>query len=226
MSISSDIVTECSSEFNRPVIIEKYRDNIKLINTIINNIDDNKLYLCLDIEAFEFNQKFLTEFGWCIFKKDGTIVKKKHAIVKENLKYRNRKYVPDNRYHYLFGKSDLQQLDDINRELREDIQNVNFLVGQGIDNDIRYLRTININTSKFQKLKDDKVPIYGIIDTMDLYSGFYQTEGVGLEKSLKKLKIPYDRLHNAGNDAIYTMKFFLKIIHSFQNKKNDKSWDF
>ncbi|OUM62845.1 hypothetical protein PIROE2DRAFT_61630 [Piromyces sp. E2] len=216
MSFLNNIINECSMEFCKPAIKEKYRDNVKIINAIIHNISKNKFYLCLDIEAYEFNQKFLTEFGWCIFKKDGTIVKKKHAIVKENLKYRNRKYVPDNRYYYLFGDSVVQKLDDINKELRNDINKVNYLVGQGIYNDLRYLRSIKINTFKFQKMKNAQVPEYGVIETMDLYSGFFQTEGVSLEKSLIKLNIPYERLHNAGNDAMYTMKFFLKIIHNFQ----------
>ncbi|ORY26646.1 hypothetical protein LY90DRAFT_322625, partial [Neocallimastix californiae] len=154
--------------------------------------------LCLDIEAFEFDQKILTEFGWCIFRKDGTIDKKIHAIVKENIKYRNKKHVPDNREYYLFGESVTQNLSDIEKELKEDIEKVNYLVGQGIESDIRYLNSIKIHTSKFEKMKSSKVPEYGIIDTMDIYSGFYHSKGVGLEKSLIKLQLPYGRLHNAG----------------------------
>eukprot|EP00833_Pecoramyces_ruminatium_P014267 jgi/Orpsp1_1/1188299/evm.model.d7180000063731.1 len=193
---------------------EKYEIFNELITSIREKIDNEHLFLCLDIEAFEFDQKKLTEFGWCIFKKDGTLIKKIHALVKENLKFRNRKHVPDNKDHYLFGDSVTQQLKEIEEELKQDIDKVNYLVGQGIESDLRYLNSIKVNTSKFEKMKNSKIPLYGVIDTMDLYSGFYHTKGVGLEKSLNKLKIPYGRLHNAANDAIFTMQVFMKIINN------------
>lgn len=188
----------------------KYKEYSKIIKAVKNNIAKNKLFLCLDIEAYEYDQKLLTEFGWCIFKKDGTIIKKKQAIVKENIDYHNGDHVPDHRYDYLFGKSDIQELKVIEEELKNDIETVNYLVGQGIGNDLRYLNSINVNTSKFEKMKNSQVPKYGIIDTMDLYSGLYFTNGVSLEKSLIKLQIPYDKLHNAGK-----FKYFLIYIYIY-----------
>jgi len=177
---------------------EKYDEYMELIKNIREKISNELLFLCLDIEAFEYNQEKLTEFGWCIFKKDGTIKKTIHALVKENLRLRNRKHVPDNKDHYLFGKSVIQNIKDIENELKQDIENVNYLVGQGIGSDLRYLNKIKVNTSKFEKMKNSKIPEFGVIDTMDLYSGYYRTRGVGLEKSLIKLELPYGRLHNAG----------------------------
>jgi len=203
--------------FKKLIILEKpkkYDTYNELIKNIREEINDEKLFLCLDIEAFEFDQKILTEFGWCIFRKDGTIDKKIHAIVKENIKYRNKKHVPDNREYYLFGESVTQNLSDIEKELKEDIEKVNYLVGQGIESDIRYLNSIKIHTSKFEKMKSSKVPEYGIIDTMDIYSGFYHSKGVGLEKSLIKLQLPYGRLHNAG-------KYF-----KIEKKKKKKNIEF
>jgi len=37
---------------------------------------------------------------------------------------------------------------------------------------------------------------------MDVYSGHFNTKGVSLEKCLIKLRIPFDKLHNAGNNFI------------------------
>jgi len=181
---------------------EKYKDCVDLIDSIKNKIDNDKLYLCLDIEAYEREQKLLTEFGWCIFKKDGTIIKNKHAIVKENMKYSNGIHVPDNRDNFLFGKSEIQELKEIEEELKIDVAKVNFLVGQGVISDIRFFNKINFKTSNFKKMNSATVPEYGIIDTMDLYSGHFLKQGVSLEKSLIKLKIPYDKLHNAGKIII------------------------
>ncbi|ORX40398.1 hypothetical protein BCR36DRAFT_190160 [Piromyces finnis] len=190
----------------------QYKDFIKLIHTIKFNIGNNKSYLCLDIEAYEQNQSILTEFGWCIFKKNGTITKKKHVIVKENMNYHNGKKVPDHRNNYLFGESEIQELKDIEKELKKDIESVNYIVGQGINNDIRYLKYIHVNMDKFVSMRNSKVHKFGIIDTMDLYSGYFNVQAVSLEKSLLKLKIPYDKLHNGGNDSVFTMQVFLKII--------------
>jgi len=179
-----------------------YKEYAKLIEGI-RGIDENKLYLCLDIEAFEFEQKKLTEFGWCIFKRDGTIIKKKHTIVKEYIHLRNGKHVPDNKDNFLFGQSDIQKLEEVEEELKNDIESVNYLVGQGIKSDIRYLKSIDVNTSKFTTMKNQKIPEFGVIDTMDIFSGNFNTKGVSLEKSLVKLQIPYDKLHNAGKIYIY-----------------------
>jgi len=179
----------------------QFKEQAKLIERV-RTIDNEKLYLCLDIEAYEFDQKKLTEFGWCIFKKDGTIVKKKHTNTKEYLKFRNGKHVPDNKDNFLFGNSDVQELAVVEEELKEDIESVNYLVGHGIKSDIRYLKSINVNTTKFENMKTKKIPEYGVIDTMDVYSGHFNTKGVSLEKCLIKLRIPFDKLHNAGNNFI------------------------
>lgn len=177
---------------------EKYSDFAKLINTIKNNINRNKLYLSLDIEAYEQNQSILTEIGWCIFKKDGSILKKKHAIVKENTKYHNGGNVPDHRENYLFGDSEEQELKVIIAELKKDIDKVNYIVSQAVSNDIRYLKSIDIDTSKFVCMKNYKVQKYGIIDTIDIYSGKFNSQRISLQKMLIKLQIPYVKLHNAG----------------------------
>jgi len=191
---------------------DRLREYSKLINAVRNNINKNKLYLCMDIEAYEQNQSILTEFGWCLFKRDGSITKKKHAIVKENMNYRNGKRVQDNRDHYLFGESETQELKVIEEELKSDIEKVEYIVGHGVSNDIRYLKSIGINIDKFICMKGSKVEKHGVIDTMDLYAGFFRTQGVSLEKSLIKLQIPFDKLHNAGN---YYYLLFIIIIYYY-----------
>jgi len=178
---------------------EKFRRLAKIINAIQHNISKSKLYLSFDIEEYEQNKKLITEIGWCIFKKDGTIRKKKHAIVKENIDCRNTKKKQDNKDNYLFGESDVQELKVIEEELRKDVEKVSYLVSHGIGkNDIRYLKSIKVNITRFIKMKGSKVPHCGLIDTMDLYAGLFNSKGVNLEKSLTDLEIPFDKLYNAG----------------------------
>jgi len=200
---------------------EKLQNRIKLIELIKEKIDNDKLYICLDIEAYERNHDYLTEFGWCLFKKNGEIIKIKHAIVEEYRNYHNGRYVPDNKDYFNFGESEVEKLKDIYRELKNDFEKVNYLVGHGINNDIRFLKKIKVDVSKFKKMNSgSKIDDYGIIETMDLFSGFFLTKPVGLEKSLRRLEISYKRLHNAGNDAYYTMKVFLEIIKRFNFSSN------
>jgi len=200
---------------------EKLQNRIRLIESIKEKIDDDKLFICLDIEAYERNHDYLTEFGWCLFRKKGEPIKQKHLIVEEYQGLRNGRYVPDNKDNYNFGKSEVKRLEDIYKELKDDFDKVNYLVGHGINNDIRFLKKIKVDVSKFKKMNNgNKIDNYGIIETMDLYSGFFRTKPVGLEKSLKRLEIDYKNLHNAGNDAHYTMEVFLEIINRFDFLSN------
>ncbi|KAG4100692.1 hypothetical protein H8356DRAFT_304832 [Neocallimastix lanati (nom. inval.)] len=219
--LPANLLNPLDKTYEKP---EKLQNRIKLIETIKEKIDNEKLYICLDIEAFERNHDFLTEFGWCLFKKNGEIIKKKHAIVEEYISYHNGRYVPDNKNNYNFGKSEVVKLKDIYKELKNDFDQVNYLVGHGINNDIRFLKKIKVDVSKFKKMNgnSNKIDDYGIIETMDLFSGFFLTKPVGLEKSLRRLEIPYKSLHNAGNDAYYTMQVFLEIIKRFDFFKEPK----
>jgi hypothetical protein len=192
------------------------KDCVWFIDTLQKKIDDKKLFISIDTESYEFEHDKLTEFGWSIFKKNGEIIKNRHLIVKENMEYHNKVYVPDNRDHYNFGKSEIKELKEIIRELNEDLKKVNYIVGQGINNDIKDLKEINVDISKYKKMRATTVYEYGIIETMDLYMGYNTCyKHAKLEDELNNLNISYERLHNAGNDAYYTMKFFVEVLKKF-----------
>jgi len=67
------------------------------------------VWCALDFEAWELDHTVLTEFGWRLFGwKNGKEVEEAgHLIVDEHQKYRNSKYVPEHRYNYTFGKSEI-----------------------------------------------------------------------------------------------------------------------
>lgn len=51
------------------------------------------------------------------------------------------------------------------------------------------------------------------IDTQKLYSAYIQRKvQTGLGECLKNLNIPTKRLHNAGNDAVYTLRLFEELM--------------
>ncbi|ORX35513.1 hypothetical protein BCR32DRAFT_298772 [Anaeromyces robustus] len=122
-----------------PIIANGSSDDKLCSSTIKEKIDDDKLYICLDIEAYERNHDYLTEFL------DGVFSKKNGEIF----------------------------------------------------------------------IKKKSMPL------------IFLKKPLGLEKCLKKLELPYEKLHNAGNDAYYTMQVFWKLLRDliFQanNNKNTKS---
>lgn len=55
-------------------------------------------WLAVDFEAWEMDHHVITEFGWSYvrWKENEETAKTGHFLVKENMLYRNSKYVPDN----------------------------------------------------------------------------------------------------------------------------------
>lgn len=68
------------------------------------------------------------------------------------------------------------------------------LVGHGVDNDLRWLRNLQVNFA-------DDIPT---VDTLKLFH-ISRNSGGALTKMLKTFRIPHAYLHNAGNDAYYTL---------------------
>ncbi|ORX76354.1 hypothetical protein BCR32DRAFT_303968 [Anaeromyces robustus] len=189
----------------------RLQNNIKTANIAKNIIDSRKLFISLDTESYEKNHDYLTEVGWVIFDKTKKIIKKKHFIIQEYSAFHNGIYVEDNKYNYNFGESETKPLITVKNFLNEDLKSVNYIVGQGINNDISDLKKRGINLTEFKEI-NGTYKEKGIIDTQDLFAGYFHERPISLKKGLEKLSIPYQNLHNAGN------YFFIDI----ENKKRRK----
>jgi len=212
---NNDSIVTCHNIYN-------LQNKIKTTNIIKNIIGSEKLFISLDTESYERNHNLLTEIGWVIFDKLGKIKKKRQCVIKENIKYHNKR-VGDNKFNYNFGRYEVIPLTGAKKILINDLKKVDYIVGQDIKKDTRDLEKIGIDLTKFEVINGVEKP-YGIIDTLDLYTGNFIEKGIKLEKGLEKLSISYENLHNAGNDAYYTMQYFLKLIELF-NISNTKIQD-
>ena len=189
-----------------------YNDFVKIITAIRNNIGDNKNFLSLDIETESNNPNSISEVAWCIFQKDGTISKKKYYIVKENCEANtsdNLIIKPEiNTDNNLIIKPENKDLNGISEALKNDLEDVHYIVSQRSDIDQNLLKILNFDSTKFVIMKNNQVPKYGMIDVTMLYSGIYLTShNLTLEQGLKNLNIPYDNLNNAGK-AIHICFYF------------------
>jgi len=168
-----------------------YNDYVKLITAIRNNIGDNKYFLSLDIETENNDPNSISEVAWCIFQKDGTVTKKKYYTLKE--------IDDDSTNNNLLIKPEVKDLKSISDALRNDLEDVQYIVSQRPEIDQNLLNHMNLDTSNFIVMKNNQVPKNGLIDVTILYSGIYLISyDLTLEQGLKNLNIPYDDLNNAG----------------------------
>jgi DNA polymerase III epsilon subunit-like protein len=79
------------------------------------------------------------------------------------------------------------------------------VVGHDIKQDIKFLKSIGVNVMGSHG-------VFQTADTKDLYQAMQlETFGRGLGTVLEALEIPHSNLHNAGNDAAYTLQAMVSI---------------
>ena len=180
--------------------LKRLQFNINLVNELKTKVSPTKKFFAFDTEAYEHEKDKLTEFGWSIFNNEGTIHTECHYIVDEYYDLRNHDNVPDNKDNYRFGRSERLPLRRIEEILKTEIKGIDFIVGQGIHNDIFYLEKLGININEFTYIDGENFNPRGkaIIETGDLYAGFYLERPSSLENGLIKCQIPHENMHNAG----------------------------
>lgn len=92
------------------------------------------------------------------------------------------------------------------------------LVGHDLQQDLQWMSGLGIDLVGFRN-------IIGQLDTKDMYQGWRdEPQPRGLGKVLAALDIPSKNLHNAGNDAYYTICAMLDIAieEKREGKSNDK----
>ena len=195
---------------------------------------------CLDIEAFETNQNVITEIGISIYDPRENMVpsmvpitKNYHLIIEESLELRNQKWVCDYKDCYLLGESYVLSLKEcvhfiqslINYYLvpvtEEDKTWSRAFVGHHVSGDLKWLETIGVkfpgrgyeghldHTLLLAETPGD-LDVF-ILDTEQFYRKSYGEKGSSLGKILRLFEIPHAFLHNAGNDAYYTLHLFMKF---------------
>lgn len=165
--------------------------------------------LALDIEAYEFDHRKITEIGlaMALQKNSKFLISCCHFVVKENLYLRNGVRVADAKDKFMGKKSIVLPLVEIMSLMSQILGYSKVLIGHSLHSDLQFLRR-----SCF--LKKDPIEHMVFADTQVLYKAFKNhVDCVRLSKILDNLHIPYreSHLHNAGNDAFYTLLAFLHL---------------
>ncbi|RKP09656.1 hypothetical protein THASP1DRAFT_28541 [Thamnocephalis sphaerospora] len=163
------------------------------------------IFLALDVESWERDHSRILEIGWSMYDSRRDRFLDVHYNVSEFRHLYNGRYVPDHRNNFVFGTSTWATLREaaaaIQRDLDADDAPLVF-IGHAVKEDLRYLERLGV-----------KVPGTAVsFDTAQLYQAVNgATQPTGLGKMLDALSIEHIFLHNAGNDAHYTLEAFLAL---------------
>lgn len=187
----------------------------------------------VDVEAYERNTNVVTEIGISVFDPRESMYstvgnfRTFHLIVGESLRLRNGRFVCDVKDCFLLGESYVMSLSSC-VEFIQTLLNYYMVphtpqertwhrafVGHNVKGDLKWLSSIGVNLPAnigHDALSlDPKLERISILDTEKLYRVMYGSKGSSLGKILRLFKIPHAYLHNAGNDAYFTLKLLLHM---------------
>lgn len=175
------------------------------------------ILFALDIEAWELNSNIVTEIGIAIYDPRDQQVSlvpstiQIHIRIKEHLEKTNGRYVPNHARNfngnitYIMPQAEAalftQTLVDYYFCKIRQHGFSTYLVGHNLQGDIKWMNSIGV-----------VFPLgYSTLDTNHLFRINHGKTNISLKKALKAVEIPYAYLHNAGNDAYYTLLLAMKI---------------
>lgn len=161
--------------------------------------------VAIDVEAWEQNPNKITEIGLAVYdpRDQWTLVvpriRTAHILVKENKSMSNGRYVPDNKMRFNGGVS----YEMLAAELRGWLSAIlahylearpGVLVGHNVGGDIQWLARHGVM----------EVCDIQAVDTQQVHH-LSRATGALLRGLLRTVHIPHLNLHNAANDAYYTL---------------------
>ncbi|KAJ8906616.1 hypothetical protein NDN08_003109 [Rhodosorus marinus] len=181
-----------------------------LMANLRSKLEGGSKLLSIDVEAWERDQSKMLEIGAVLFELKGdlavpelNILSCKHFVVRENAFRRNGRYVPDRRDHFNFGMSEIAGQATIFSQLSDLVSRAGFVLGHNFKSDVDFLKNSGFTFDDLSK----------VLDTEGLSRQLLQMrESTSVENLLSAMDIEYNNLHNAGNDAFYTMKIFYHLL--------------
>ncbi|KAL2277666.1 hypothetical protein FJTKL_15259 [Diaporthe vaccinii] len=203
--------------------------------------DGHAVFVCFDIETYEKNPGLVTELGFAILDTQKLVgvppgagardwfdlIQSRHIRIKEYSYMKNTEYVEGCPDSFMFGTSELIPLTEVlgvvegimspkseSGGLRKVV-----VVGHDVKQDVQYLKSLDFDVHEMENLLE-------IVDNQKLHqhrSKFYN--GQSLCAVLAGLKISYRFLHNAGNDAVYTLQSLLRLAVLKRQESLARAWE-
>lgn len=195
--------------------------------------EDSVIFICVDVEAYERNHARITELGFAFLDtadlnglapgKNGhswiDAIRCKHFRISENKHLINKAFILGCPDQFQFGESEFISIRNAPQIIAscfkppyfnpngsvDDAKRNIILVGHDLPSDVDYLRKIGYDVTNLPNLREN-------IDTSSMYRALRrETNPRNLGSCLADLSLTGWWLHNAGNDAAYTMQAMVAI---------------
>ncbi|RKF62934.1 putative qde-2-interacting protein [Erysiphe neolycopersici] len=221
-------------------------------NFVTNFAQENSVvFVCVDVEAYERDARIITEIGFATLDtKDllllapgergvnwRSLIRPRHFRISEHKFYNNSDYVAGCADRFEFGTSEFISIKDASdiisdcfknpvpktgdADTKEQSNRKVIFVGHDVISDIKFLRTVGYDVYTLPNLFD-------MVDTALMYRALRRemnTRSLGV--ILTDMGITGWNLHNAGNDAVYTLQVMIamaiKYLEERQNHKKTES---
>ncbi|GAA5853616.1 hypothetical protein JCM8547_007385 [Rhodosporidiobolus lusitaniae] len=198
-------------------------------------------FVALDVEMWERDKEVLLEFGWSIseFRKKsggkGEVECRRedqHVVIRENMARRNGRWSPDARDHFDFGQTlflnqsrlhmllsalfdTLSSTQPVFLIFHDPRQDLIALRGLGFDSSVEFQRDLHQFAKDVAKGRGEEKGKVWVADTQRLFESWMGRKvQIGLERACNEIGVETRRLHNAGNDAHYTLDLFERMMDS------------
>ncbi|KAH8673630.1 hypothetical protein BX600DRAFT_210920 [Xylariales sp. PMI_506] len=190
------------------------------------NTESSVNFISIDVEADERNKNTITEIGIAILdasRVDGippghngvnwfSMIEAHHLRISEHRYVVNHEFVQGCPDSFKFGVSEFTGLNDAARRIGSIIQGTDsankrpiVLVGHDTLVDLRFLQRVGYDFEALEQFMDE-------IDTKAMFQGVqFAADGRSLQHMCAELGIPGSDFHNAGNDAVFTMRAMLAM---------------
>ncbi|KAL6451551.1 GFD2 Good for full DBP5 activity protein 2 [Candida maltosa Xu316] len=184
--------------------------SLALLKDYMTLVQSGRPLVAIDCESYEWKHNCITEIGISILKNNSKTsiipeIETIHVVVNEYFNMRNSKYVPDKKDFFMGGTSHVLSETNARLLLQKVLnkyinQQDGILVGHQVSAELSYFSSIGVQYK----------PDVKILDTMKIQR-ISRFGGNSLWATLKMLQIPYGYLHNAGNDAYFTLLAALSL---------------
>ncbi|OHW91538.1 qde-2-interacting protein [Colletotrichum incanum] len=231
-------------------IAEKDRE-VALDKPVRHAQDQNVVFVCIDIEVAEEHHGTVLEIGLSILDtkdiadvppdENGRnwvpFIKNRHLITDEHRHIRNRKYIEGCPELFNFGKSEYLKLSDLGPSVIAAINDLSVAGQEGVAEPDKRFRNIVLlghdlrsDLGYLERMGVELWSVGGVmsrtLDTKDMHQAWRQEmQGRSLAMVLTDLGISHSNLHNAGNDAAYTMQAMLGLAVAARVGKGQKNRD-
>ncbi|KAF2731413.1 hypothetical protein EJ04DRAFT_579126 [Polyplosphaeria fusca] len=186
--------------------------------------DQSPIFVCVDVESYERAHHLITEVGIATLDTHDLLtlapgpdglnwraqITARHFLIRENMHLVNSQFISGCPDRFEFGTSEVISQADAPGYISNLFHPGNgdrpiILLGHDPHSDIRYLQSLNFNPLPLPHLLE-------IIDTATLYRVWRREQNpTSLGKILYDFDVVAWHLHNAGNDAVYTVQAMLAV---------------